>query len=206
MKRAPLAFFVLLALFPSAASAQDCVPPSGGKCLSADQFGSVKSALEELDGIKKAEMTGEVLDPVVIVHDWDERVYVNGGDGKPIRMRVRVGTVDRTLAVKLPTTVYYREKPADPMFRLRFRAQVGVLPVELYRTATGTKQQFWDAGFGLDFFHVGLVNLSLNVGAASSGLGLGFDLTKNFGLTVGYAAVYDGLRSGAFAGAYFSFN
>jgi hypothetical protein len=204
-----LAAFLLTLLLPATALADDppCVPPPGGKCLTAEQFEKVKEALQELDDIHKAPAVVTVQQPVVIIQDWQGRVYVNGGDQKPIPMKLTIGQhVDRDLAVTLDTKVYYREKPPDPLFRLRLRAQAGLLIPQLVDAAKGTKQNFFDAGLGLDFFHLGPVNVSANVGVFSSGGGLGLDLTKNFGVLAGYALAYDAWKSGVLGGLYFSFN
>lgn len=201
--------FLLALLLPATALADDppCVPPPGGKCLTADQYDQVKKALQELDDVHKSPATVTVEGPVVIIQDWQNRVYVNGGEKQPVRMKLKIGQyVDRDMAVTLETQVFYREKPPDPMFRLRIRAQAGLLAPQLLDAAKGTKQNFFDAGVGFDFFHVGPVNLSANVGVFSSGGGLGLDLTKNFGVLAGYALAYDGWKSGVLAGVYFSFN
>ena len=204
-----LVTFLLALLLPATALADDvpCVPPPGGKCLTAEQFEQVKKALQELDDVHKSPAAVTVEDPVVIVQDWQGRVYVNGGDKKPVRMKLKIGQyVDRDMAVTLDTRVFYREKPPDPMFRLRLRAQAGLLVPQLFEAAGGTRQNFFDAGLGLDFFHLGPVNVSANLGVFSSGGGLGLDLTKNFGVLAGYALAYDGWKSAALAGLYFSFN
>jgi hypothetical protein len=204
-----LAAFLLALLLPATALADDppCVPPPGGKCLTAEQFSQVKQALQELDDIHKSPAEVTAAQPVVIVQDWQGRVYVNGGEKKPIPVKLKIGQyVDRDLAVTLDTKVYYREKPPDPMFRLRLRAQAGLLVPQLVDAARGTKQNFFDGGLGLDFFHLGPVNASVNLGVFSSGGGLGLDLTKNFGVLAGYALAYDGWRSGVLTGLYFSFN
>jgi hypothetical protein len=206
--RLPTCLLALL-LLPTTALADDekCVPPPGGKCLSAEQFEKVKQALRELDDVYDSPAVIKVEQPVVIVQDWQGRVYVNGGDQKPIPMKLTIGKhVNRDMAVTLETRVFYREKPPDPMFRLRLRAQAGLLVPQLVDAAKGTKQNFFDGGLGLDFFHLGPVNVSANLGVFSSGGGLGLDLTKNFGVLAGYALAYDGWRSGVLAGAYFSFN
>lgn len=187
--------------------ADDCVPPPGGKCLDSAELGDVKKAVRELDEIHRSPAVLTFQSPVVIVHDWDGRVYVNGGETKPVRVKLKIGdTVDRDLAVTVPVQVYYRPKPPDPVFRLRVRAQIGILPFDLVSTATGDKRRFWDASVGWDLLHFGPVNFSVNTGVASSGVGVGLDLTNNFGVTAAYALSYDGFRSGVFTGAYFSFN
>jgi len=168
---------------------------------------AVKKALEELDRIHKAPAVITTEDKVVIIQDWDGRVYTNGGATNPLRFKLRVGdTVDRDFAMTLPTQVYYRPRPPEPMFRLRIRAQAGILVPQMVQSVGGDKQRFWDAGIGWDFFHLGPVNAALYTGVNSAGGGLGFDLTKNFGTYAGYSLVYDGLKSSVLTGVYFSFN
>jgi hypothetical protein len=189
---------------PVQAQPAECIPPPGGKCLTAEQYDGVKKALRELDGIHKAPAEIKFLNPIIIIQDWDGRVYVNGGDKKPVQLKFRLGnTIDRDMAVELPTAVFYRPKPPDPFFRLRIRAQAGLLLPELIRS---NSLRFWDAQISFDFIHVGIINLNAAAGVTSVGAGPGIDLTKNFGLVVQYAFVYDGLRSSAFLGCYMSFN
>ena len=191
------------------ASAEDatCIPPPGGKCLTSQQFDAVKKGLEELDQIHRAPAVVTTPDSIIIIQDWDGRVYTNGGQTNPIHLHLRVGdTVDRDMALTIPTRVYVRPKPPDPMFRLRIRAQAGILVPQLFNSLTGEKQAFWDAGIGWDFFHYNAVNVSAYTGVRSAGGGLGFDLTRNFGPYVGYSLIYDGLRSSIQMGIYFSFN
>ena len=211
--RAAALFAASVLLASSVAAADDaapppeCVPPPGGKCLTKEQFDGVKKALEELDGIHKSPVVVTTDDKVVIVNDWEGRVYVNGGTSAPLRMKVRIGdTVDRDVEMTLKPVVNYRPKPPDPMFRLRVRAQVGVLVPELVRTAGGTRQDFWDGGIGWDFFHVGAFNLAAYTGIRSVGGGFGVDITRNFGTYAGYALVYDDWRSSVHTGVFFAFN
>lgn len=204
MKKLTVALALSVAIASRAATAADCIPPDGGKCLDKEQLEAVKKAVRELDSIHSAAAEVTIQDPVVIVHDWDGRVYVNGGPSRPIRAKLTVGpTVERDLTVTVPVQVYYRDKPPDPMFRLRIRAQAHVLPIEAFRPGVS---RFWDAGVGWDFFHLGPVNAALFTGVYSAGGGLGLDVTRNFGFYAGYSLVYDGLRSTAAAGAYMSFN
>lgn len=198
----------ILAVLPGPAFAQEpCIPPPGGKCLTADQYERVKQALKELDDIHSSPAELRIEQPVTVVHDWQGRVYVNGGDKSPIPAKLRIGQhVDRDMAVTLETRVFYREKPPDPMFRLRLRAQAGILVPQFITAVSKERQNFFDGGLGLDFFHLGPVNASVNLGVFSSGAGLGLDVTKNFGAMVGYALIYDGLKSSVIAGLYFAFN
>ena len=63
-------------------------------------------------------------------------------------------TIDRDLEMTLPIQIGYREEPSDPMFRLRIRAQAGILVPELVQTIQGQSESFWDAQVGFDFFHL----------------------------------------------------
>lgn len=196
-----------VALAASPAAADECVPPPGGKCLTAEQFEEVKKALREYNNVQDSPAELKLEQPLVIVQDWQGRVYVNGGDKKPIPAKLKIGQyIDRDMAVTVETKVFYREKPPDPMFRLRIRAQAGLLVPQLVTAVGGERQNFFDGGAGLDFFHLGPVNVSANIGVFSSGGGLGLDLTKNFGVLAGYAFVYDGFKSSVLGGMYFSFN
>lgn len=178
-----------------------------GICLSESDSAQVAAALKELKGIKESPAKIEVTDTIIVIRDWDNRVYINGGSAKPIKLKLKLGpTIERDMEATLPIQVNYREKPPDPMFRLRIRAQAGVLVPEMIKSFSRGVKDFWDASVGLDFFHVGPVNLAISPGIRSIGIGPGLDITKNFGVTAGYAFVYRGFDSSAFASVYFSFN
>jgi len=196
------------------------VTESGGTCLTKEQREKIVEALKELDDIHRSKAELEFPEPIVIVRDWEDRVYVNGGERKPVKVKLRIGGhVDRDLEARLPVRVFYREKPPDPWFRLRIRAQFGILVPQLVRSVRnaasdasperdGGLEEFWDAGIGWDFFHVpdwGL-NLAAYTGIRSLGGGLGMDLTKNFGLYAGYGVTYDGWDHSLLTSAYFAFN
>jgi ribosomal protein L31E len=204
MKFVVLALFVLL--FSNLASAQDCVP-CDGKCLTPDQVEKLREAVKELKDIHESPTTIEFQDIIVIIRDLDGRVYVNGGFKKPLRLKVRIGKhVDRDVLATVESRIWYRPEPESPMFRLRIRAQAGILIPEMIKTISGDEKQFWDGGVGWDFFHIGDVNLAAFTGVRSAGIGPGVDITKNFGVHAGYAVVYDGFSSSALMTAYFSFN
>ena len=145
--------FLLAFLATSLAFAQE--PPPGGVCLTQDQREKLRKAVEELENIKSSPAQITTKDPIIIVRDWEDRVYVNGGSTKPIKLKLKIGdTIDRDLEATLPIQVYYREKPPDPMFRLRIRAQAGLLVPETIRTIKGNSDPFWDGQLSFDFFHI----------------------------------------------------
>ncbi len=194
----------LVAVLVARSASAECQPEPGGKCLTAAQFADVRAALQELDSIKSSEMTGQFLDRLVIVNDWQGRTFVNGGKNEPLRLKIKVGTIDRTLGVVLDSDVFYRPAPAEPAFgfRTRFRAQAGLL-APMILSPGGSKP--FDIGASLDFVHLRSVNVDVFVGFNGIGPGVGLDLTKNFGMRVGYELTWS-LSHQAFVGAYFSFN
>ena len=148
--------------FASVVSAQPtpCVPPPGGKCITKEQLDQITKALQELDNIHKSPAVITVEDQIYIISDWDGRVYINGGDKDPIKMKLKIGQyVDRDMEAIIPTNVYYRPKPPDPMFRLRVRAQAGVLLPQAFQSDTGWNK--YDAQLSLDFFHIKSFNFNI---------------------------------------------
>jgi hypothetical protein len=200
----------LALLLSGTALAQECPPsavPEGGVCLTKEGKDKVVAAVKELEGIHSAKAELKFKDEIVIIRDWDDRVYVNGGEKKPVRATLTLGdSVSRDMEVTLPVRISYREKPPDPLFRLRIRAQAGILAPELVKSIGGDPNPFWDAGIGWDFLHLGPANLAAYTGIRSAGGGFGLDLTKNFGPYAGYSFTYSGFRSSLLLGGYFSFN
>ena len=198
-----LVAFGLCMLFPARARAQECPPAQQcDLCLGPEDKKTVVDSLKELKSIKESKAVLKLKGDIVIVRDWQDRVYVNGGSAKPVDATLTLGsTINRDMEIQLPVQVYYRPKPPDPMFRLRIRAQAGVLVPMIWKDSKGG----WDAGISFDFFHYDIFNIAAYTGVRSAGGGVGMDLTRNFGPYVGYSLVYDGWQSGILAGAYFSF-
>jgi hypothetical protein len=201
-------FFLLpLFLLPVAAQIAPETRTVEAVCTDASVIDRCMEAAMELKDLHDSSAEIEFHDPVIIVHDWDGRIYVDGGDQKPMRATLTIGHfVERELEMTLPISVQYREEPPEPMFRLRFRAQAGILVPEVIKVFDGQATRTFDAQLGLDWFHLGPFNTSVNLGVVSCGAGFGMDLTKNFGLMAGYAFIYSKLQSGAITGIYFSFN
>jgi hypothetical protein len=197
---------LLLTARPSPAQEPTAPPPCPepyALCLVKPDEDTVVESLKELNDVKGSKAVLKLKEDIVIVRDWQDRVYINGGSSKPVDATLTIGsTVSREMQIQLPIRVYYRPKPPDPMFRLRLRAQAGILLPMIWKDAKGG----WDAGLSFDFFHVGDVNVAAYTGVRSAGGGVGLDLTRNFGPYVGYSLVYDGFASGVLAGAFFSFN
>jgi hypothetical protein len=205
-----LASAVVLTISTASLAQEEACPPQYGACLTEEQRERILMAVEELDSIHGAPMTMEFRDPIVIVRDWQDRVYVNGGEGKPIRVRVTVGeTVERDMEVVLPVKTFFRPAPPEPWFefRTRFRASAAVLVPEMARSAAdGSLETFWDFGLDLDFLKVGDFNGAVHVGSAGAGVGPGFDVTKNFGVAAMGLVTWETWRPSASAVLYLSFN
>jgi len=185
------------------------VTDTGGTCLTKDQKEKVVEALKELKDIHDSKAKLDFPQPIVIIRDWQNSVYINGGAKKPIPAKLTIGQhVDRDLEIQLPIQLYYRKAPPKPWFRFRIRAQLGVLVPEVVQDMSRSGGSFVDGGIGWDFFHIPGIELNLAVytGIRSAGGGLGLDLTKNFGVYAGYSFVYDGLKSSSLVAGYFAFN
>lgn len=209
MKNAAVPCVLAVLLSAATALAQDqtptvpACPEPYSLCLTQPDSDTVVSSLKELKSIKESKAVLKLKDSIVIVRDWQDRVYINGGSAKPIDATLTLGdTVSRDMQIQLPIQVYYRPKPPDPMFRLRVRAQMGLILPVIWKDAKGG----WDAGLSWDFMHYDVFNLAAYTGVRSAGGGIGMDLTRNFGPYAGYALVYDGFTSDVMVGAYFSFN
>lgn len=146
------------------------------------------------------------LDPIVIITDSDGRVFFSGGAPKPYRLKmswcrtdvVADGSVNVVAAVQTPETWGFRFRP---------KAYLGYLPLNLLTDEPANRGI--DAGLMVDVFHYEWINLNVAAGFRSLGLGLGFDLTSNFGAYAGYAFSWDFFQGGpphnVLTGLYFAF-
>lgn len=185
-------------------------PPEYEICLTKDKYEKVVRAVEELDSIKKAEAEIVFKEPVVIVRDWEDRVYVNGGEKNPIKATVKVGpAISRDMSLVLPTRVTFRPEPPEPQFafRARVRASFGIMIPEIVKTAKeGELHDFWAAGLDLDFVKIDLFNINVHVGSAGFGGGVGVDITKNFGVGINALCNWGEWTPTASMGVYFALN
>jgi len=191
---------------------QDACPvkKDGGVCLSKEQKEELKKAVQELKDIHETPVELEV-EPIIIIRDWEDRIYINGQDGKPLKGKIKIGeTIDRDIQSELEIQVHYRPEPPPPMFRLRIRAQAGFLSTPLINVFDGSNTFYdaFDVGIGWDFFGIHKIhmNVAAYTGLRSVGAGVGFDITKNFGIYGGYSFIYQNFQSSGLLQIYFSFN
>jgi hypothetical protein len=90
-------------------------------------------------------------------------------------------------------------------FRFRPKAYLGYIPTQLLVSDPSLSDGV-DAGLMLDLFYVQWANLNVAAGFRSTGVGVGFDLTKNFGVFVGYGFAWSlNPPHNALGAAYFAF-
>lgn len=142
------------------------------------------------------------LDPVTIVVDRQGRLYYSGAEPKPYKVHVEWCNYSIDAAGKVQVQVAQRVEP-NWGFRFRPKAALGYLPVEALEEKDASRGL--DGGVLLEPFFFHWVNVNAFVGVRSVGAGLGFDLTKNFGLYAGYALAWGTWRSNPQAGLYFAF-
>lgn len=204
-----IAFIITAGVFlPSIVHADDLppCPPPYTLCLTEDQREKIVEAVKELDDIKSSPAKIDVKEPIVIVRDWNGRIYINGGEKKPIPLHLTIGKIiDRDLEMTLPIRVYERPEPEDPLFRARFRFQIGLMIPEVIQSIRdGELDEFWYGGLDLDFFHFDIFNVNLHVGSQGVGGGVGLDITKNMGTTVGAIVQWADWTPGFITGIYFA--
>lgn len=205
--------FAAILLFGATARGEELpeCPEPYDMCLTKEQKEKVIKALKELKDIKESEAEVTYEEDIVIIRDWEDRVYINGGEKKPIRMKLKLGeTIDRDLETQLPIKLSYREEPPDPPFRFRLRGQLAVLVPELVTSIRDEEFEIpWDFSVGLDFLHFDAINFAGYVGTLGFGLGAGVDITKNFGAMANFMVRYDGFdpfKPTMNTGVYFAFN
>lgn len=141
------------------------------------------------------------LDPITLVTDSEGRLYHSGANPSPYRVRVDMGTYSVVGTGQVQVTVARKEEPSWG-FRLRPKFWAGMMPIEAIRQPRPLDAV--DVGLALDVIHWKAVNLNLSAGVRSVGMDVGWDLTRNFGATVGCRYTYSGIRT-PMVGLYFGF-
>jgi hypothetical protein len=175
-----------LLLLCQPANAQDsvpCVPSDETVCLPKADFQRFLTIALDRQCLEHQKPTFQV-DSITILTDSEGRVFYTGADPKkPYTVRMKwchyeveaQGTVDLVAAMKTPQTSGIRFRP---------KAYLGYLPLKLSK---GKFSDGVDAGIMVDWLFIHEFNLNIAAGFRSVGIGVGLDLTRNFGLYVGYA-------------------
>ncbi len=136
------------------------------------------------------------VDPVTLVTDTDGRVFSTTGSKVKINwcgfQAQGTGKIEARLQVKDTPSWGFR-------FRPKFISSV------LFLDAMHDIGTSFNLGLGLDFFFIQRWNLTASLGYRATHLDLGFDLTKNFGVTAGVGFSFFSLHTTPTLGVYFSF-
>lgn len=197
----------LLALPTGRAEAQVVVDPPAHVCpvgVTCVDNGDMQVFIQLLQDQKcRTDTQPEVTaDPVTIIVDRKGRVYGSGTGPKPYTLHLKWCNYEITAKSNLTLQVAQRVEP-DWGFRLRLKATFGVLGVEAFKAHE--VHEALDGGLMLEPFFYHWVNLSAYVGIRATGVGVGIDLTTNFGAFVGYAITWGSWRSNPFVSVYFAF-
>lgn len=145
-----------------------------------------------------------IVDPITIVTDVDGRVFYTGADPKkPYKVKLKWCHYDLNGEGQVDLVAAQRE-PETWGFRFRPKAFLGYLPLGTILKDSAFSSNI-DAGLMVDVFHVEWANLNATVGFRSVGGDIGFDITKNFGLSVGGGVTWDGFKSAVRISGWFAF-
>jgi len=190
--------FIAGALLMAVRFAYGAECPAGSTCVPPQDLAIMTTVLKEKQCLQTHPPVFQ-LEPISIVTDKDGRIFTSG---TPYHLKMTWcnyiiegdGKVTAQAAIPVPETFGFRFRP---------KAYLGYLPLEAIKdekAATGI-----DAGLLLDFLHWKWSNLNAAVGIRSGGLGIGVDLTRNFGAYVGYAITWGTWRHNPNAALWFAF-
>lgn len=181
--------------------AQDEPCPYGKVCVDQEDMIPILDALHEKKCLLETppKVTSDAL---TIVTDRQGRIYGSGSNPVPFQMTLNWCNYEITAKGQTRIMAAQRIEPSWG-FRFRPKATFGVLGTELLGGEKFTDTL--DGGLLLEPFYVGPVNVNGYVGLRSGGAGLGLDVTKNFGVGLGYAITWGAWRSNPFVSLYFAF-
>lgn len=200
MRNGVILMVVALCLFLARfALGAECAP--GSTCVPPEDMKVFVKLLQEKKCLQSSKPVFQ-LDPITVVTDKDGRTFVSGD--KPYPYRLHMTWCDYTAdAEGKVTATAARMVPPTYGFRFRPKAYVSYLPLEAIKdekAGTGI-----DAGVLLDFFHWRWANVNAAVGVRSGGLGVGVDITSNFGAYLGYGITWGSWRHNPNGGLWFAF-
>jgi hypothetical protein len=173
-----------------------CVPPSDMKVF----LQLLKNKKCQLSESPKFD-----LDPIQITVDKKGRIFFSGDHPHPYKLRMSWCNYAIEAEGKVDVVAGMVQPPIWG-FRLRPKAYMAFLPTELtYNADSRELGDLLDAGFMLDFLYYDWANLNAVVGYQSVGVGVGVDLTENFGAYTGYAITWGDWHHNMGFGVWFGF-
>lgn len=189
---------LVLAATPASASAE---PTCDGACITDADMQVFVKLLRDQKCRNETPPKFDV-DPITIVVDREGRIYGSGADPKPYKIHMKWCNYEVDATGKVKLTAASRVEP-DYGFRFRPKFSAGLLPIEAFRRDPWT--QAVDVALMADLAYWKTLNFNVHAGIRSFGLGVGVDITKNFGAYVGYANTWSDWRSNVYTGLYFGF-
>lgn len=168
------------------------VPACEGTCVPAADMQAFAKLLHD----KKCEQTTTPefkLDQVTLTEDKDGRVFVSGGGSVPYKLHMKWCEYEADTTGSVNVVV---AKTPVPTWGLRFRLKAA--PSYLPLAAVAARDGYAGLDFGLlaEPFFISWANINVYAGVRSLGAGVGFDLTRNLGLYLGYAITIGSWVSG----------
>jgi group I intron endonuclease len=170
-------------------------------CVPSADMQSIVTVLQEKQCLSR-ELPQFNLDPITIVMDNDGRVYYSGADPKPYTLKMKWCNFEIQGEGKLNVIV---AKTEPPVWGFRFRPKFAgsFLFVDAFKQSSAGEAV--DVGILWDFLYYKSFNVNVATGFRSAGVGVGYDLTRNFGAYAGWAFSWWTLKQNPQAGLYFSF-
>jgi hypothetical protein len=199
MKSLLLVLAIVLYALPSRADVS--CPNADDTCVPKADMDAFVAVLKEKKCLQTTQPTFK-LDSVTIITDVDGRVYYSGADPHPYTVKMSWCGYDVTAQEKL-TLVVAKKEPSVWGFRFRPKFAGSFLFVDAFNQSSA--KQAVDVGILWDFVYYKAFNLNIATGFRSAGLGVGMDITRNFGGFVGAAYSWWTLKVNPQAGLYFAF-
>jgi hypothetical protein len=121
------------------------------------------------------------------VVDRDGRIYGSGSAPKPYTVKLKWCNYEVEAKGQVTLQAAQRVEPSYG-FRFRPKAAIGHLPLVALDKKDGYAGL--DAGVLVEPFFLSWSNLNAYIGFRAGGAGIGFDITKNMGLYLGYAVTW----------------
>lgn len=182
-----------------ASTTQVC--PEGYTCVPDEDMKAVVQLLHDQKCRAETQPT-ITADPVIIVVDRQGRVFGSGTGDKPYHLKLVWCNYQLDAQTNIHLDVAQRVEPTWG-FRLRVKATAGLLVFDAFKERK--LYEALDGGVLVEPFFIQWANVNAYVGFRSVGLGLGADITTNFGAYAGYALTWGSWRSNPFIAAYFAF-
>lgn len=182
-------FVLALALTPEGGSEVVC--PPGFVCVADADMKDIVQVLSERECLDTTQPTF-TLDPVVIYTDEQGRVYYSGAEPEPYKVGLTWCHYSAQATGKVLVSVAKAEKPVWG-FRFRPKAYVGYLLLDQMYNPEESFSNGLDVGVALDFLFYKNLNADAFVGYRSLGVGVGLDVTENFGVYLNYSHTWQGI-------------